>query len=101
MATAVATKPSIRGALGWAMYDFANSIWPMNVTTLYFALWVTDDHGAKDIVYSFALSGSMLGVALLSPMLGAGVPSHGGPLPAVLPTVLRAGEGLAPRVPWR
>ncbi|MBI4311050.1 MAG: MFS transporter, partial [Chloroflexi bacterium] len=71
MAATTAAPPTRRAAFGWAMYDFANSIWPMNVTTLYFALWVTKDMGAQHIVYGAALSASMLGVALLSPLLGA------------------------------
>ncbi|MBI4198446.1 MAG: MFS transporter [Chloroflexi bacterium] len=71
MTTTTTAAPTKRAAFGWAMYDFANSIWPMNVTTLYFALWVTVDHGAKDIVYGMALSASMLCVAVLSPVLGA------------------------------
>ncbi|SVD59019.1 uncharacterized protein METZ01_LOCUS411873, partial [marine metagenome] len=32
----------------------------MNVISLYFALWVTVDHGGQDILYSTALSLSML-----------------------------------------
>jgi MFS-type transporter involved in bile tolerance (Atg22 family) len=47
------------------MYDFANTIFAMNVISLYFALWVTVDMKGKDILYSWALSGSML-LAVLS-----------------------------------
>jgi UMF1 family MFS transporter len=57
--------------LAWALYDFANTIFAMNVLTLYFALWVTEDIGAKQSAFSLALSGSMLAVAATSPMLGA------------------------------
>lgn len=57
--------------LSWALYDFANTIFAMNVLTLYFALWVTEDIGAKQSAFSLALSGSMLAVAATSPMLGA------------------------------
>jgi len=42
----------------------------MNVISLYFALWVTVDHGGQDILYSIALSGSMLAVALSVPVYG-------------------------------
>jgi len=42
----------------------------MNVISLYFALWVTSDHGGSDILYSFALSLSMLAVALSAPLYG-------------------------------
>lgn len=54
----------------WAMYDFANTIFSMNVITLYFALWVTVDMRGQDIYYSLALSGSMLLSALTAPVLG-------------------------------
>ena len=43
----------------------------MNVISLYFALWVTVDHGGQDILYSTALSLSMLAVALSVPVFGA------------------------------
>lgn len=53
------------------MYDFANTIFAMNVISLYFALWVTVDMKGEDILYSLALSGSMLLVAISSPIMGA------------------------------
>ncbi len=43
----------------------------MNVISLYFALWVTVDHNGQDIIYSTALSLSMLAVALSVPIFGA------------------------------
>jgi UMF1 family MFS transporter len=55
----------------WAMYDFANTIFAMNVITLYFALWVTIDMRGEDLHYSFALSISMLLAAITAPILGA------------------------------
>ena len=57
--------------VSWSLYDFANTIFSMNVISLYFALWVTVDHGGQDILYSFALSLSMLAVAVSVPVLGA------------------------------
>jgi len=57
--------------VSWAFYVFANTIFSMNVISLYFALWVTVDHGGQDILYSVALSGSMLAVALSVPVFGA------------------------------
>ena len=57
--------------VSWSLYDFANTIFSMNVISLYFALWVTVDHGGQDILYSFALSLSMLAVAVSVPILGA------------------------------
>jgi len=58
------------GVLAWAMYDFANNIFAMNVISLYFALWVTVDKGGEDIFYSFALSASMLLSAVAAPVVG-------------------------------
>ena len=52
------------------MYDFANTIFAMNVISLYFALWVTVDMKGEDILYSWALSGSMLLAAISSPIMG-------------------------------
>lgn len=54
----------------WSMYDFANTIFAMNVISLYFALWVTVDMKGEDILYSWALSGSMLLAAVSSPIMG-------------------------------
>lgn len=55
----------------WALYDFANTIFAVNMYTLYFALWVTKDMGAPDIAYSAAVSLALLAVALASPAFGA------------------------------
>lgn len=55
----------------WALYDFANTLFAMNVVSLYFALWVTQDMGAPDLAYSVAASLSLFIVALLSPTFGA------------------------------
>lgn len=53
----------------WSMYDFANTIFAMNVISLYFALWVTVDMQGEDILCSWVLSGSMLLAALCSPIM--------------------------------
>ena len=63
-------QPDKRAIVSWAFYDFANTIFSMNVISLYFALWVTVDHGGQDIFYSIALSGSMLAVAISAPVFG-------------------------------
>ncbi len=55
----------------WSMYDFAGTIFAMNVITLYFALWVTVDMHHQDIFYSIPFSASMLLAALSAPILGA------------------------------
>jgi len=55
---------------GWVIYDFANTIYSMNVVSLYFSLWITVDNGREDIWVSLANSLSMLLVALSLPGLG-------------------------------
>ncbi|MCK4271831.1 MFS transporter, partial [bacterium] len=55
----------------WVFYDFANTIFSMNVVTMYFSLWMTVDNGREDIWVSGANSLSMLLVAFSMPLLGA------------------------------
>jgi UMF1 family MFS transporter len=59
-----------RGAVAWAFYDLANTIYSMNVITLFFAQWVTVDRGRQDLWYSLFYGGSMAMVALTLPYLG-------------------------------
>ena len=68
----------------WGLFDFANTIFSANILSLYFALWVTVDHGAQDIVYSLGFSGSMLAAAVTSPMLGAVSDQYGRRIPFLL-----------------
>jgi len=67
----VTDHPDRLAIASWSLYDFANTIFSMNVISLYFALWVTVDHGGQDIFYSAALSGSMFAVAISVPLFGA------------------------------
>ena len=60
-----------RGAVAWAFYDFANTIFSMSVITMYLAQWVVVDRQVETIWYSLAYSGSMALVALTLPVLGA------------------------------
>jgi UMF1 family MFS transporter len=56
--------------IGWLGYDFANTIFSMNILTMYFAQWIIVDLECPDIYYSIAYSGSMALVALTLPVLG-------------------------------
>jgi len=56
--------------IAWALYDFANTIYSMNILSLYFAAWLVVEMGYKDIHYSLAYSASMLLAAILMPALG-------------------------------
>ncbi len=56
--------------VSWALYDFANTIYSMNILSLYFAGWLVVDLGYQDISYSLAFSLSMLASAILMPAMG-------------------------------
>ncbi len=56
--------------VSWALYDFANTIFSMNVISRYFPLWVQEDIGVPDLYYSLTYSLSMLLVAVSLPFLG-------------------------------
>ena len=53
------------------MYDFANTIFSMNVATLYFSVWLIADLGASNTVYALGNGISSLLVVLSVPILGA------------------------------
>ena len=81
MEAVVERVPTKIAAFSWSLYDFANTIYSMNVVSLYFALWVTVDHGGEDILYSAATSISMLLIAFSSPILGAVSDQYGRRMP--------------------
>jgi UMF1 family MFS transporter len=56
---------------GWAIYDFANTIFSMNIVTMYFAQWLVVENKVEDIYYSASYAFSMLLVAATMPALGA------------------------------
>ena len=55
----------------WALYDFSNTIWSMNVVSLYFATWLVVDLGSSNAAFSWATSISSLLMAFSVPILGA------------------------------
>ncbi len=54
----------------WSLYEFAATVFSMNVLSRYFALWVKEGLGASDLSYSAAYSGSLLLSLLGMPLLG-------------------------------
>jgi len=85
--------------LAWAMYDFANTIYSMNVVSLYFPLLIVLNLGHPDIYVSVANSISMLIVALSAPFLGQLSDSVGRRMPflivvTILCCLTTAGIGL-------
>jgi MFS transporter, UMF1 family len=68
---ASAMRASVVERASWALYDFANTIFSMNVATLYFSVWLIDDLGASNTVYALGNGISSLLVVLSVPVLGA------------------------------
>jgi UMF1 family MFS transporter len=77
----VSASPDKRAVFGWVMYDFANTIFSMNIVTMYFAQWVVVDNRTEDIYYSISYAISMLLVAFTMPALGAVSDEKGKRLP--------------------
>ncbi|MFZ3072230.1 MAG: MFS transporter [Thermodesulfobacteriota bacterium] len=66
----------------WALYDFANSVYPAVITTTVFSVYyvkhvVGNTDGLGDLWWGRAISASMLFVALSSPILGAAADAAG------------------------
>ena len=55
----------------WALYDFANTIFSMNVATLFFSVWLVSDLGASNTSVALGNGIASLLVALSIPILGA------------------------------
>src|SRR3954463_16114404 len=55
----------------WALYDFSNTIFSMNVATLYFSVWIVSDLGSTDLVYAMANAAASILMIVAIPILGA------------------------------
>jgi UMF1 family MFS transporter len=85
-----------REVWSWALYDFANTIFSMNIVTLYFAVWIVTTRGASNTAYSIATSVSSLLVLLLAPWIGAVSDASGRRKPWVVAlTLVSVGATLA------
>lgn len=60
-----------RERASWVLYDFANTIFSMNVATLYFSVWLIADLGASNTTFAIGNGVSSLLVVLTVPVLGA------------------------------
>ncbi|MGI8497553.1 MAG: MFS transporter [Gemmatimonadaceae bacterium] len=71
----VSQPPAIRAPArerwSWAIYDFANTIFSMNVATYYFGVWLVSDLGSTNTVVAIGNSTASMLVALSIPVLGA------------------------------
>jgi UMF1 family MFS transporter len=66
----VAAPAPAREIWSWALYDFANTIFSMNIVTLYFAVWIVTERGASNTAYSIATSLSSVLVLVGAPAIG-------------------------------
>jgi len=57
--------------LSWALYDFSNTIFSMNVATLYFTVWLVSDLGASNTTEALASAIASALVVISIPFLGA------------------------------
>lgn len=64
-------QPPKRAVLSWALYDLANTIFSMNIVSLYFSLWVVNEMGGSDADYGNANSISMALMFFTAAILGA------------------------------
>jgi MFS transporter, UMF1 family len=68
---ALPAQPAKRAVLSWALYDLANTIFSMNIVSLYFSLWVVNEMGGIDANYGNANSISMALLFFTAAILGA------------------------------
>ena len=69
-APAVEERVSPLAVGSWALYDFANTIFSMNIVSVFFPGFIIE-LGQNDAVYAFPMSAALLVVALIMPVLGA------------------------------
>ncbi len=67
----VPVRAAARERWSWAFYDFANTIFSMNVATLFFSAWLVSDIGSSNTVYSLASALASALVVIFVPLLGA------------------------------
>ncbi len=60
-----------KDVLGWSLYDFANTIYSMNIVSLYLKRYIVEDLGYDDRWYDIPYAVSMIFAAALLPALGA------------------------------
>jgi len=81
MKTSLLRNPAV---FAWCLYDLANTIFAMNMTSYHFPVWVVSDRGGQELHYSAAFGISMLASALVMPRLGAESDRSGGRVPAMV-----------------
>lgn len=64
-------RAPLRERLSWALYGFSNTLFSMNVMTLYFSAWIVSDLGASNTLYAAGNAIACLIVVCAIPVLGA------------------------------
>ena len=67
----VRARAPLTERVSWALYDFANTIFSMNIATLYFPVWIVTERAASATEFSVATSVSSAVVLLAAPYFGA------------------------------
>jgi UMF1 family MFS transporter len=57
--------------ISWALYDFANTVFSMNIATLYFAAWLVADLGHSNTLYALVNGIASALVVVSIPVFGA------------------------------
>jgi UMF1 family MFS transporter len=60
-----------RATVSWMLYDLANTIFSLNIVSLYFSLWVINDMGGTDQLYGNFNALAMILVFFTAPVIGA------------------------------
>jgi UMF1 family MFS transporter len=61
----------LRERLSWALYDFANTVFSMNIATLYFSAWLVKDLGRSNTLYATVNGIASALVVVSIPLFGA------------------------------
>jgi UMF1 family MFS transporter len=61
----------LRERVSWALYDFANTVFSMNIATLYFSAWLVADLGHSNTLYATANGIASALVVVSIPLFGA------------------------------
>src|SRR6266576_1685115 len=61
----------LRERISWALYDFANTVFSMNIATLYFAAWLVGDLGHSNTLYATVNGIASALVVVSIPVFGA------------------------------
>jgi UMF1 family MFS transporter len=67
----VPVRAPFRERFSWALYDFANTIFSMNIATLYFTAWMVEDLKSSNTLYAVTNGVASALVVLCVPVLGA------------------------------